>query len=73
MVYQTTFTSHKTSSNLGEFLLFQMKWPLIMASYFINEDDEIRSIEDDRYYFHYFIDKNTRLNDCQRYAFNGEL
>lgn len=44
-----------------------------MASYFINEDDEIRSIEDDRYYFHYFIDKNTRLNDCQRYAFNGEL
>ncbi|KAL1903450.1 hypothetical protein Sste5346_000077 [Sporothrix stenoceras] len=38
--------------------------------YFINDDDEIRKIEDPKYYFKYFIDKNTYYNDCRRFSFD---
>ncbi|CAK7273446.1 hypothetical protein SEPCBS57363_005656 [Sporothrix epigloea] len=31
--------------------------------YFINEEDEIRNIEDPKYYFKYFIDRNAYYND----------
>lgn len=42
------------------------------SSYFINEDDEIRSIENRDNYFQFFISRNPRWNDRQRYAMNGE-
>ncbi|KAH6630485.1 Arb2 domain-containing protein [Chaetomium sp. MPI-SDFR-AT-0129] len=38
--------------------------------YFINEIDEIRLIENPDYYFKYFISKNERWNERQRFAFN---
>jgi hypothetical protein len=38
--------------------------------YFINDIDEIRSIEDPDYYFKYFLTKNERWNERQRFAFN---
>jgi hypothetical protein len=41
-------------------------------SYFINDVDEIRSIEDPDYYFKYFLTKNDRWNERQRFAFNGQ-
>ncbi|EEY15717.1 mitochondrial 40S ribosomal protein MRP2 [Verticillium alfalfae VaMs.102] len=39
--------------------------------YFINEDDEIRSVTDPDRYFKYWIDKNMRVNGRQRFHFNG--
>ncbi|KAI3392324.1 hypothetical protein diail_5875 [Diaporthe ilicicola] len=39
--------------------------------YFVEpKSDEIRQIDDPRYYFHYFESKNERYNDCKRFAFN---
>ncbi|KAJ4422386.1 hypothetical protein N0V82_002941 [Gnomoniopsis sp. IMI 355080] len=37
--------------------------------YFVNEEDEIRSIADPKFYFDYFISKCMRHNDRQRFAF----
>jgi hypothetical protein len=42
-------------------------------SYFINDKDEIRSIENPKAYFKFFITKNERYNVAQREAMNGEL
>lgn len=39
--------------------------------YFVNEDDEIRSIEDPKSYFKFFLYKNERYNERQRFAMNG--
>ncbi|KAI1263803.1 Arb2 domain-containing protein [Xylariaceae sp. FL1019] len=36
--------------------------------YFVNEDDEVRSIEDPDYYFKFFINRNERWNERQRFA-----
>ncbi|KAK0737485.1 Arb2 domain-containing protein [Apiosordaria backusii] len=41
--------------------------------YFINEDDEIRSLENADYYFKYFLTKNERYNGRQRFAFNEAM
>ncbi|KAK3901511.1 Arb2 domain-containing protein [Staphylotrichum tortipilum] len=41
--------------------------------YFINDIDEIRSIEDSDYYFKYFLTKNTRWNERQRFVFNNAV
>ncbi|KAI0169810.1 Arb2 domain-containing protein [Hypoxylon sp. FL1284] len=41
--------------------------------YFINEDDEVRSIEDPNAYFKYFINRNPRWNERQRFALNQAL
>ncbi|CAN8100203.1 unnamed protein product [Discula destructiva] len=38
--------------------------------YFVNDQDEIRSIKDPKYYFDYFHSKSMRHNDRQRFAFN---
>ncbi|KAK1775348.1 Arb2 domain-containing protein [Copromyces sp. CBS 386.78] len=38
--------------------------------YFINEEDEIRYLHNPDFYFKYFLTKNVRYNDCQRFAFN---
>ncbi|EFX02025.1 mitochondrial 40S ribosomal protein mrp2 [Grosmannia clavigera kw1407] len=37
--------------------------------YYVNEDDEIRNIQDPRFYFKYFINRNMYYNDRQRFAF----
>ncbi|KAL7934196.1 hypothetical protein V8C35DRAFT_321946 [Trichoderma chlorosporum] len=41
--------------------------------YFVNEDDEIRSIEDPDNYFKFFIDRNSRICARQRFEFNHAL
>ncbi|UNI13760.1 hypothetical protein JDV02_000472 [Purpureocillium takamizusanense] len=41
--------------------------------YFINDDDEIRSVEDPDYYFKFFINRNPRICARQRFAFNQAM
>ncbi|KAG9242038.1 Arb2 domain-containing protein [Calycina marina] len=41
--------------------------------YFINAKDEIRSIENPKAYFKYFLTKNARFNDLQREAMNEAI
>ncbi|KAB5562836.1 Arb2 domain-containing protein [Coniochaeta sp. 2T2.1] len=43
---------------------------LKQLGYFVNEIDEIRSIENPNNYFKYFITKNERWNERQRFAMN---
>ncbi|KAH8886790.1 hypothetical protein GQ53DRAFT_844719 [Thozetella sp. PMI_491] len=38
--------------------------------YFINGEDEIRCVDDPKSYFKYFLTKNPRWNDRQRFAMN---
>ncbi|EQB47170.1 hypothetical protein CGLO_13719 [Colletotrichum gloeosporioides Cg-14] len=40
--------------------------------YFIDTDDEIHKIGDPSFYFKYFLTKNERVNDRQRFHFNGK-
>lgn len=44
----------------------------MLDRYFINEQDEIRSIEDPDSYFKFFIDHNPRIRDRQRFEFDRE-
>lgn len=48
-----------------------LAWNTDDSSYFINGEDEIRSIENPDYYFKFFLNKNERINDRQRFEFNG--
>ncbi|KAK2059393.1 Arb2 domain-containing protein [Colletotrichum caudatum] len=41
--------------------------------YFVNDQDEIRNIENPDYYFKYFLTKNGRVNDRQRFHFNEAI
>lgn len=41
--------------------------------YFVNDEDEIRSIENPNCYYKFFISKNMRVNERQRFHFNGDL
>ncbi|KAK3693637.1 Arb2 domain-containing protein [Podospora appendiculata] len=41
--------------------------------YFVNEVDEIRSRDDPDCYFKYFLTKNARWNDRQRFSFNEAI
>ncbi|PTB64720.1 hypothetical protein BBK36DRAFT_1177226 [Trichoderma citrinoviride] len=41
--------------------------------YFINDEDEIRSIEDPDNYFKFFINRNPRICARQRFAFNHAM
>ncbi|KAK5626804.1 hypothetical protein RRF57_002519 [Xylaria bambusicola] len=41
--------------------------------YFINKDDEVRSIENEDDYFKYFLNRNSRINDRQRFAMNQAI
>lgn len=45
---------------------------MLPTSYFINEDDEVRSIENPNNYFKYYLSRNPRWNDRQRFAMNRE-
>ncbi|KAI2781478.1 Arb2 domain-containing protein [Daldinia loculata] len=64
--------------------MFRRKWSGLPADpdfpvdlsklgYFINEDDEVRAIENPDNYFHFFFNRNTRWNERQRYAMNQAL
>ncbi|KAI0808851.1 hypothetical protein GGR55DRAFT_188014 [Xylaria sp. FL0064] len=61
--------------------MFKRKWSALPAEaefpsdlrglgYFINKDDEVRSIENEDNYFKYFLSRNLRLCDRQRFAMN---
>ncbi|KAG6033307.1 hypothetical protein E4U41_006941 [Claviceps citrina] len=43
------------------------------SRYFVNEADEIRSIENSDNYFKFFLNRNPRVNQRQRFAFDGAL
>lgn len=60
--------SHNISGHQTGFIISN-----IANSYFINDDDEIRSIANPKFYFDYFISKSMRHNDRQRFAFTLAL
>ncbi|KAK1493027.1 Arb2 domain-containing protein [Colletotrichum tamarilloi] len=41
--------------------------------YFVNDQDEIRNIKEPEYYFKYYLTKNGRVNDRQRFHFNEAI
>ncbi|EPE08376.1 mitochondrial 40s ribosomal protein mrp2 [Ophiostoma piceae UAMH 11346] len=41
--------------------------------YFINEEDQLRNLEDPKYYYKYFITRNTYYNDSQRFSFHTAI
>ncbi|KAM3507192.1 hypothetical protein MY10362_001926 [Beauveria mimosiformis] len=43
------------------------------GSYFVNDEDEIRSIADPDYYFNYFLSRNPRVNLRQRFQFDAAV
>ncbi|ETS84195.1 hypothetical protein PFICI_02220 [Pestalotiopsis fici W106-1] len=44
-----------------------------LLGYFVNDEDEIRSIQSPDHYFKFHIDKNSRYNERQRYAMNEAI
>jgi len=44
---------------------------LAELGYFVNDIDEIRSLDDPDSYFKFFLTKNGRWNERQRFCFNG--
>lgn len=44
-----------------------------LRRYFVNDDDEIRTMADPDYYFKFFLDLNERINARQRFAFSRKL
>ncbi|GAB0140747.1 hypothetical protein EsHS_00001360 [Epichloe bromicola] len=46
---------------------------LTLIRYFVHENDEIRSIENPDNYFKFFINRNPRVNQRQRFEFNAAL
>ncbi|KAM5358332.1 hypothetical protein ACJZ2D_015373 [Fusarium nematophilum] len=64
--------------------MFRRKWSglpedasfasdLAGLGYFVNDEDEIRSIENPDCYFKFFTSKNLRVNERQRFCFNGAM
>ncbi|KAI0400053.1 hypothetical protein F4802DRAFT_610390 [Xylaria palmicola] len=64
--------------------MFRRKWSALPADpdfpsdleglgYFINKDDEVRSIENEDNYFKYFISRNLRFCERQRFAMNQAI
>ncbi|KAM3530816.1 hypothetical protein MY4038_004752 [Beauveria bassiana] len=43
------------------------------SRYFVNDEDEIRSIADPDYYFNYFLSRNPRVNLRQRFQFDAAV
>ncbi|KAI3529048.1 Arb2 domain-containing protein [Colletotrichum filicis] len=43
------------------------------SCYFVNDQDEIRNIKEPEYYFKYYLTKNGRVNDRQRFHFNEAI
>ncbi|KAI0425280.1 hypothetical protein F5Y09DRAFT_352537 [Xylaria sp. FL1042] len=64
--------------------MFRRRWSSLPADpefpsdlqglgYFINKDDEVRSIENEDNYFKYFLSRNPRVCDRQRFAMNQAI
>ncbi|KAI0838293.1 Arb2 domain-containing protein [Hypoxylon sp. FL0890] len=64
--------------------MFRRKWSGLPADpqfpsdlkelgYFINKDDEVRAIDNPDNYFKYFLSRNPRWNDRQRFAMNQAI
>ncbi|KAJ8109616.1 hypothetical protein ONZ43_g6086 [Nemania bipapillata] len=64
--------------------MFKRKWSALPADvkfpsnlkglgYFINKDSEVRSIENEDNYFKFFINRNLRVCERQRFAMNHEI
>ncbi|KAI0012059.1 hypothetical protein F4779DRAFT_635131 [Xylariaceae sp. FL0662B] len=64
--------------------MFRRKWSGLPADpsfpsdlkelgYFVNKDDEVRSIENENNYFKFFISRNPRWNDRQRFGMNQAI
>ncbi|KAI0531592.1 Arb2 domain-containing protein [Xylaria digitata] len=64
--------------------MFRRKWSslpedpefsnkLLDLGYYINEDDEIRSVDEPDCYFKYFLNRNPRINMRQRFAMNQAI
>ncbi|KAI5925716.1 Arb2 domain-containing protein [Camillea tinctor] len=64
--------------------MFKRKWSGLPADphfpsdlkelgYFVNEDDEVRSIAEPDRYFKFFLNRNPRWNERQRFAMNQAL
>ncbi|GAW15621.1 hypothetical protein ANO14919_050370 [Xylariales sp. No.14919] len=64
--------------------MFNRKWSALPADaqfpddlhslgYFINKDDEVRSINNPDYMFKYFLSRNPRTNERQRFHFNQAI
>lgn len=66
------YETHLLTSSLVFFILWDAS-QLTNDSYFVNEDDQIRNIKDPKYYFKYFVDKNTYYNDCHRFSFDSMI
>lgn len=43
-----------------------------LGRYFVNIDDEIRSIDNPDNYFNFFLNKNERINRRQRFEFDSK-
>ncbi|KAK4219051.1 Arb2 domain-containing protein [Rhypophila decipiens] len=46
---------------------------LAEIGYFVNDEDEIRSLDDPDSYFNFFLTKNERWNERQRFCFNAAI
>ncbi|KAM7209723.1 Arb2 domain containing protein [Naviculisporaceae sp. PSN 640] len=64
--------------------MFRRKWSGLPADpifgsdlaelgYFVNDEDEIRSLDDPDSYFKFFLTKNQRWNERQRFCFNSAI
>ncbi|KAI0871297.1 Arb2 domain-containing protein [Hypoxylon argillaceum] len=64
--------------------MFRRKWSALPADpsfpsdlkglgYFINKDDEVRSIENEDNYFKFFLNRNPRVCERQRFAMNQAI
>lgn len=47
--------------------------PSNMRRYFVNEQDEVRSINNPDQYFNFFINKNERIRQRQRFEFDSKI
>ncbi|KIL93255.1 hypothetical protein FAVG1_03232 [Fusarium avenaceum] len=52
---------------------FRSRYNPSSNQYFLNDQDEIRSIKNPDCYFKYFANKNSRINERQRFHFNMAL
>ncbi|KAF4978763.1 hypothetical protein FZEAL_4908 [Fusarium zealandicum] len=83
-ISQAFRSRYNPSSNHASRIMFRRRWSslpkdasfpsdLAGLGYFVNNQDEIRSIENPDYYHQFFINKNMRINERQRFNFNAAM
>ncbi|KAI8195803.1 hypothetical protein K4K49_007699 [Colletotrichum sp. SAR 10_70] len=81
--YEGNLPDHLAASSSPLAVMFRRRWSALpedpvfpsdikKLGYFIDTDDEIHKIGDPSFYFKYFLTKNERVNDRQRFHFNGK-